>query len=127
MDAKKEAADRDKAASWFLDEIIHNNAATYATELNAWSLEYYVENAVYRLRHAKKVAIDGGVDERLQRLPEPNMIGESDPDRGQHYFFPRTTLFTPFGEWEECFHAARALDAMQGAIQYALILQRNKT
>jgi hypothetical protein len=24
----------------FLDQIINNNAATYATELDAWSLEY---------------------------------------------------------------------------------------
>jgi hypothetical protein len=33
----------------FLDEIIRNNAAVYTTELNAWSLSYYVGNARFRL------------------------------------------------------------------------------
>jgi hypothetical protein len=87
----------------FLDEIIHNNAASYATELNAWSLEYYIENAVYRLRHARDLALDAGIDP--SRLPIAPMLGESINDIDILTASP----FTPYGEWEECFHATRAL------------------
>jgi hypothetical protein len=105
----------------FLNEIIYNNAATYSTELNSWSLEYYVENAVYRLKHARELAIEAGINAHL--LPEPHMLGEAPDDhRG---FFVRTTLFTPFVEWENCFHATVALiSAMKGDIERIKIMQR---
>ena len=103
----------------FLDQIINNNAATYATELNAWSLEYYVENAVYRLRESRELAKAAGIDVAL--LPEAHTVGSSDTvgvsDTEREDFF-LSEVFTPYGEWEECFLAARALiTAMAEAIQ----------
>jgi hypothetical protein len=89
----------------FLDQIINNNAATYATELNAWSLEYYVENAVYRLRQSRELAMAAGIDAAL--LPEAHMFGGSDKEDKDYLL--RSEAFTPYGEWEECFVATRAL------------------
>jgi hypothetical protein len=36
-------------ARWFLNEIVRNNAAAYGTELNSWSLGYYLSNARFRI------------------------------------------------------------------------------
>jgi hypothetical protein len=96
--------DMQKDALKFLDELINNNAATYMTELNAWSLEYYIENAVYRIRHAREIAIENGVDEAL--LPKAHMLGES--PRYKDEVLSREQ-FSPYGEWEECYFATRAL------------------
>jgi hypothetical protein len=51
----------------FLNEIIKNNAAVYSTELNAWSLGYYLGNAQFRLLELRKflsphTELDGLVD-----------------------------------------------------------------
>ena len=89
----------------FLDQIIHNNAATYGTELNPWSLEYYVENAVFRICRSRKIAIDAGIDPNC--LPEAHMFGESDKEDKDYIL--RSDPFTPYGEWEECFIATHAL------------------
>jgi hypothetical protein len=89
----------------FLDQIIKNNTASYFTELNAWSLAYYVENAVYRLRESRNHAIAAGIDPAL--LPAAHMIGESDKEP-KNFPYPSET-FTPYGEWEECFLATHAL------------------
>ena len=108
-----------------LDDIIHNNAATYMMELNAWSLEYYVENAVYRLRHAREMALDSGFPVHMLPTP-PHMLGEAkDPD--DYGFFPHNPLFSPFGEWEQCFHAAHEfIGAMNSAVAIAAHKQHQR-
>jgi len=118
-------ADHHKDGLKFLDDIIHNNAATYMTELNAWSLEYYVENAVYRLRHAREIAIEAKFPEHYLPAP-PDMLGEAkDPDN--YGFFPRNRQFSPFAEWEKCFHTAHDLiGVMNGAVAVAKMGKRHK-
>lgn len=92
----------------FLDKLISDNAATYSTELNQWSLQYYIENAVYRLQQARHLAIENGVAPAA--LPEARMIG---PAAAEHHADPdtlfQTRAFSPYAEWEECLTAAGAL------------------
>jgi len=86
----------------FLDEIIRNNAAVYLTELNSWSLGYYLNNARFRLVEARRFLLD---DEGA---------GELDTLMGKI----RQALEGPQGqasdEWMICFHALRLmLDVME--------------
>lgn len=112
--ARESPADKmNKDGAIFLDQIIYNNAATYGTELNGWSLRYYIENAVFRIEKSRKIAISKGVDPNL--LPKASMLGESDNEDKNCIL--RSERFTPYGEWEECFLAVRALiTAMEQAI-----------
>jgi hypothetical protein len=90
----------------FLDKIILDNSATFTTELNPWSLAYYVENAVYRLRRCREIAIEAGVDGK--RLLGTDLFGELGKGTIINIFgFPET--FTPYREWELSLHAVRAL------------------
>jgi hypothetical protein len=56
----------------FLNEIIRNNAAVYYTELNSWSLGYYLNNARFRLLAARKlfhtVELTRELDEHLDKI-----------------------------------------------------------
>lgn len=92
----------------FLDKLISDNAATYSTELNQWSLQYYIENSVYRLQEARRLAIRAGVDPEM--LPVARMIG---PAAEEHHADPeaffQSGAFTPYAEWEECLMATSAL------------------
>lgn len=89
----------------FLNEIISNNAATYSTELNAWSLTYYIENSCYRLRDARVIAIgEGGIP--AADLPEGSMLGKSPRDPN---LAVSASMFSPFGEWEDGFLATHKL------------------
>ena len=112
--ARKSPADKaSKEGANFLDQIIYNNAATYGTELNGWSLRYYIENAVFRIEKSREIAINKGVDPKF--LPKVSMLGESDNEDKNCIL--RSELFTPYGEWEECFLAVCALiTAMEQAI-----------
>jgi len=74
----------------FLNEIILNNAALYTTELNTWSLEYYIENAAYRLNHARQLAIEGQVDDSL--LPRASALRESENDALNDNFLQSSTV-----------------------------------
>lgn len=91
------------ASAKFLDQLIYNNAATYANELNAWSLQYYIENAVYRIRQAREIAIAAGVDPA--ELPEARMIFDKNKPAPDFMTFDPS----PYAEWEESFLATRAL------------------
>lgn len=92
----------------FLDKLISDNSATYTTELNKWSLQFYIENSVYRLEQARKLAIEAGVNPDM--LPEARMIG---PAAAEHHADPESFFqagaFTPYAEWEECLTATTAL------------------
>jgi hypothetical protein len=79
----------------FLDEIIRNNAAVYATELNAWSLAYYIGNARSRLVEVHKCFAKSEKTAELDRLMA--MIGDS----------LVAHIWNAPREWIICFHAMR--------------------
>jgi hypothetical protein len=82
----------------FLDKIIRDNAAMYLTELNSWSLGYYINNARFRLSDA------------FDRLPS----AKNDPDLSSHVDDIQGALAnlnqrTSWAEWEKCFHVLRLM------------------
>jgi hypothetical protein len=107
-----------KEGKEFLEALIKNNAATYSTELNAWSLEFYIENAVYRLNAARALAIEAGVDPKL--LPVAKMLRTFD-DAHDEYGFP-VPSYSPYAEWELCYMGVHALiKTMRGVLDMVRI------
>jgi hypothetical protein len=81
----------------FLNEIIRNNAAAYSTELNSWSLGYYLNNARFRLIAAHGRIIKIEQTKELGALIEKIRIS-LDGEQGS----------APH-EWVLCFHALRQM------------------
>jgi len=85
-----------------LDAIIRNNAAVYQTELNSWSLGYYLGNARFRLVEIRKYFVTNDRTRELDAL-----LSKLDPST------EGTTSDAPT-EWANCFHAMRiALDLLE--------------
>jgi hypothetical protein len=80
-----------------LDSIIRNNAAVYQTELNSWSLGYYLGNARFRLVEIRKYF---ATSERTRELDA--LLAKLDPSS------EGTTGDAPT-EWVNCFHAMRIM------------------
>ena len=78
----------------FLNEIIRNNAAVYATELNSWSLSYYLGNARFRLLELR------GFFSKQDELGELDEILKTF-DASFSY------VFNAPSHWINCFHAMR--------------------
>jgi hypothetical protein len=86
----------------FLNEIIRNNAAVYSTELNSWSLGYYLENARFRLLTLR------GFLGNSEKLPEIDKYLVEVKQSWEHRSGP-----APQG-WVNCFHVMRLmLDIME--------------
>ncbi|MEY9607053.1 hypothetical protein ABIF74_011806 [Bradyrhizobium japonicum] len=90
-------------ARLFLNEIIKNYAAVYSTELNAWSLGYYLGNAQFRLMELGKT---------ICGFPKLDaLIEEFRPYNSQVANGPE--------QWMKCFEAFRLIlnleDPRQGA------------
>jgi hypothetical protein len=81
----------------FLNEIIRNNTAVYSTELNSWSLGYYLNNARFRLIVARKLFATG---ERTAELDTFMAKIDSSIEGGQG---------DAPAEWVICFHAMRLM------------------
>jgi hypothetical protein len=79
----------------FLDEIIRNNAAVYSTELNSWSLSYYIGNARFRLMEVHSCLAHDEQTTELDTLM--SIIGAS--LTAHIWDAPR--------DWVRCFHAMR--------------------
>jgi hypothetical protein len=80
-----------KAGKEFLDALIRNNMAVYTTELNAWSLGYYINNARFRLVLANQ-----------KMLPHPNPELDTRAGVLQRRINENKNTSGP-GEWDECF------------------------
>jgi hypothetical protein len=81
----------------FLNEIIRNNAAVYSTELNSWSLSYYLGNARFRLLELHKFHAHNEETAELDKLM--STFGDS----------VRTHVWDAPGDWIRCFHAMRLM------------------
>jgi hypothetical protein len=94
-----QAADRHNKAERariFLDEIIRNNAAVYTTELNSWSLSYYIGNARFRLLECRKcLATSEKIKELDAHLTKFDTI--------------IAHIWDPPKDWSNCFHAMRLM------------------
>lgn len=93
-----EAANVVKASKTFLDKIILDNAAIYQTEMNTWSLGYYLGNARLRMVHL-------GV--RLWPFPElpaklSSLLDELEKPMTWNNL-PGKAKRDPYQEWEDCF------------------------
>jgi hypothetical protein len=99
-----QAVDRHKhgeRARVFLNEIIKNNAAVYSTELNAWSLGYYLGNAQFRLLELHNF------------LPPSDETAELD-DLVKAFQPVVNQVAKAPAQWVNCFHAFRlVLDRME--------------
>ena len=95
-------------ARYFLDQIILNNAATYATEHNAWSLGYYLGNARLRIIPLEAMLSEVRDSEELQLYIQGvrDIVNQK----------PHTTEDRSASEeWEMCFHCMRLmLDILDG-------------
>jgi hypothetical protein len=78
----------------FLNEIIRNNAAVYATELNSWSLAYYLGNARFRLIELRRF------------FSKDNEIIELD-EILKRFDASFSHVFDGPSHWVDCFHAMR--------------------
>jgi len=96
---KLETRENFGAGQIFLDEIVRNNAAMYLTELNSWSLGYYVNNARFRLVDA------------FERSPSELKTNSDLKSRVDKLHGALNTLEQSLSssEWENCFHALRLL------------------
>jgi hypothetical protein len=95
-----QAADRHNHAERsriFVNEIIRNNAAVYSTELNSWSLSYYLGNARFRLLELHKFLARNEETAELDKLMAS--LGDS----------ARTHVMDAPGDWVRCFHALRLI------------------
>jgi hypothetical protein len=54
-----------EGARELLDQIVRNNMAIYTTELNSWSLGYYLNNARFRIVAARKLVHDSEASAEL--------------------------------------------------------------
>ena len=78
----------------FVNEIIRNNAAVYSTELNAWSLSYYLGNARFRLLELHQCLASNAELDKVM-----SSFGDS----------TRTHILDAPGDWIRCFHALRLM------------------
>jgi hypothetical protein len=88
------------ASKEFLDKIIRDNAAMYQTELNTWSLGYYLGNARLRLVHLgvrlwPYKELPSQLASLLDEIEKP-MIWDVRRERRKR---------DAFEEWEACFRA----------------------
>jgi hypothetical protein len=81
----------------FVNEIIRNNAAIYSTELNSWSLSYYLGNARFRLLELHKCL------SRNEHTVELDRVMASFGD------VARTHIMDAPADWVRCFHALRLM------------------
>jgi hypothetical protein len=99
--ASKELNKEDKtleAGRTFLNDIIRDNAAVYRTELNAWSLGYYLNNARFRLVATWDESPELHSNSHLKTTISIMSRGIGAPDRSGGP-----------DEWTECFEALHSM------------------